>query len=50
MSKLSVEAIKMHLRTLFVKFGLSDLPQNEKRARLAECAVELGLVTPRDLV
>jgi FHA domain len=47
---LSVEAIKMHLRTLFVKFGLSELPQNEKRARLAECAVELGLVTPRDLV
>jgi pSer/pThr/pTyr-binding forkhead associated (FHA) protein len=47
---LSVEAIKMHLRTLFAKFELSDLPQNEKRARLAESALELGLVTPRDLV
>lgn len=47
---LSVEAVKMHLRTLFVKFGLSELAQNEKRARLAEYAVESGQVTPRDLV
>jgi FHA domain/Bacterial regulatory proteins, luxR family len=47
---LSVEAVKMHLRTLFAKLDLSELPQNEKRARLAESAIELGLVTPRDLV
>jgi hypothetical protein len=47
---LSVEAVKMHLRTLFVKFEISNLPQNEKRSRLAECAMQYGLVTPRDLV
>jgi pSer/pThr/pTyr-binding forkhead associated (FHA) protein len=46
---LSVEAVKMHLRTLFVKFELGDLAQNEKRARLAECALEYGLVSRRDL-
>lgn len=47
---LSVEAVKMHLRTLFIKLELSDLPQNEKRARLAECAFQLGLVSQHDLV
>src|ERR1700733_14147817 len=31
---LSVDAVKMHLRTLFGKFGLGDLPQNQKRAKL----------------
>jgi hypothetical protein len=39
----------MHLRTLYAMFGLADLPQNEKRARLAECVLELGLVTQRDI-
>lgn len=46
---LSVDAVKMHLRSLFARLALSDLPQNQKRARLAECALELGLVTQRDL-
>jgi hypothetical protein len=46
---LSVDAVKMHLRTLFGKFELTDLPQNQKRARLAECAVEYGVITERDL-
>lgn len=46
---LSVEAVKMHLRTLFAKFELSELPQNEKRARLAECVMQFGVVSPRDL-
>lgn len=46
---LSVEAVKMHLRTLFVKFELADLPQNEKRARLAECALQYGVISQRDL-
>lgn len=45
---LSVDAIKMHMRTLFGKFELGELPQNEKRARLAECALLYGAVTPRD--
>lgn len=29
---LSIDAVKMHLRTLFAKFELSELAQNEKRA------------------
>ena len=32
---LSVDAVKAHLRVLFERFGLDDLPQNQKRARLA---------------
>jgi hypothetical protein len=46
---LSVDAVKTHLRTLFRRFEISDLPQNQKRARLVECAFQLGLVTERDL-
>jgi DNA-binding NarL/FixJ family response regulator len=41
---LSLDAVKTHLRLLFHKFGIEDLPQNQKRARLAEIALELGLV------
>ena len=40
---LSLDAVKTHLRVLFRKFGLESLPQNQKRARLAEMALELGL-------
>ena len=46
---LSVDAIKMHLRTLFGKFGLSDLPQNQKRARLAETALQTGTISRHEL-
>lgn len=46
---LSVEAVKTHLRTLFQRFGIEDLPQNRKRARLVELAFERGAVVPRDL-
>jgi pSer/pThr/pTyr-binding forkhead associated (FHA) protein len=46
---LSVEAVKMHLRALFAKFELTELPQNEKRVRLAECALQFGVVTQREL-
>jgi DNA-binding CsgD family transcriptional regulator len=46
---LSVEAVKTHLRTLFQRFGVEDLPQNAKRARLVELAFETGAVAPRDL-
>lgn len=41
---LSVDAVKTHLRMLFHKFGIEDLPQNQKRARLAQIAEESGLV------
>jgi len=45
---LSVEAVKTHLRELYKRFGLEDLPQNQKRTRLAERALELGLAAPRE--
>jgi DNA-binding CsgD family transcriptional regulator len=46
---LSVDAVKTHLRALFGKFGIEDLPQNQKRVRLAELALRNGTITPRDL-
>jgi pSer/pThr/pTyr-binding forkhead associated (FHA) protein len=46
---LSVEAVKTHLRTLFAKFGVEGLPQNQKRAKLIERAFQTGLVSERDL-
>jgi len=46
---LSVDAVKTHLRALFRKFGIEDLPQNQKRVRLVECAFQWGLVAERDL-
>jgi hypothetical protein len=46
---LSVDAVKMHLRALFGKFGLTELAQNEKRVRLAQRALQFGVVTQRDL-
>lgn len=39
---LSVDAVKGHLRTLYRKFGIEDLPHNQKRARLVELAIEGG--------
>ncbi|MGI8659481.1 MAG: FHA domain-containing protein [Thermoleophilaceae bacterium] len=46
---LSLEAVKSHLRKLFEKFALAELPQNEKRARLVDRAFALGLVSEREL-
>ncbi|WP_255450434.1 FHA domain-containing protein [Skermania sp. ID1734] len=46
---LSVDAIKTHLRALFSKFGVEDLPQNQKRIRLAELAMQNGVISERDL-
>jgi pSer/pThr/pTyr-binding forkhead associated (FHA) protein len=45
---LSVDSVKNHLRTLFGKFGVEDLPQNQKRARLVELAFTSGLVSERN--
>jgi hypothetical protein len=44
---LGVDAVKGHLRTLYRKFGIEDLPQNQKRARLVELAIEGGYLGPR---
>jgi DNA-binding CsgD family transcriptional regulator len=46
---LSVDRVKTHLRILFEKFGLTDLPQNRKRLELVQRALLSGLVTPGDL-
>jgi hypothetical protein len=46
---LSVDAVKGHLRSLFEKFGISDLPQNQKRVRLVELALRNGAISIRDL-
>lgn len=46
---LSVEAVKAHLRALFERFGISDLPQNQKRLKLVENALRSGAVTPSEL-
>ena len=46
---LSIDAVKTHLRALSVKFGIGDLPQNRKRARLVELALQNGAISERDL-
>jgi DNA-binding NarL/FixJ family response regulator len=45
---LSVDAVKAHLRVLFDRFEIRDLPQNEKRAKLAATALLTGVLTVRD--
>ena len=45
---LTVDAVKAHLRVLFERYGLSQLPQNEKRARLVAAVLDSGALAPRD--
>jgi hypothetical protein len=45
---LSVDAVKAHLRVLFDRYGLSGLPQNEKRSRLVATVLVSGVLTPRE--
>jgi pSer/pThr/pTyr-binding forkhead associated (FHA) protein len=45
----SVAAVKKHLKTLYERFGVDHLPQNEKRARLVERAFAGGFVPESDL-
>lgn len=46
---LSVDAVKTQLRALFQKFHIEDLPQNQKRVKLVERVLGLGIVSRRDL-
>jgi len=46
---LSLDSVKGHLRTLFERFGIGDLPQNQKRVRLVELALRQGAISVRDL-
>jgi FHA domain/Bacterial regulatory proteins, luxR family len=45
---LSVDAVKGHLRALFEKFDVGDLPQNQKRLALVQRALQSGLITERE--
>jgi pSer/pThr/pTyr-binding forkhead associated (FHA) protein len=46
----SPETVKSHMHVLFQLFGLDDVPQHKKRARLAQAALERGVITSADLV
>jgi pSer/pThr/pTyr-binding forkhead associated (FHA) protein len=46
---LSLDAVKGHLRVLFAKFEVDQLPQNEKRLRLAERALNSAAVSVAEL-
>jgi pSer/pThr/pTyr-binding forkhead associated (FHA) protein len=46
---LSVDAVKTHMRALFEKLGVEDLPQNQKRAALVERALQSGIISRREL-
>jgi hypothetical protein len=46
---LSVGTVKTHMRALFTRFGIDELPQLEKRRRLVALAFATGLVSERDL-
>jgi hypothetical protein len=46
---LSLDAVKSHMRALFARFGVEDLPPNEKRTRLVERALAGGVVRAEHL-
>jgi pSer/pThr/pTyr-binding forkhead associated (FHA) protein len=47
--QLSVDAVKTHMRALFEKLQVADLPQNRKRVALAERALQSGAISRREL-
>ena len=47
---MSVDSVKTHVRSLFAKLDVGDLPQYQKRTELARRALERGLVTRSDLI
>jgi hypothetical protein len=46
---LSLSAVKGHLRVMFSRFGLGEVPQNQKRVLLAERALATSVVREEDL-
>jgi pSer/pThr/pTyr-binding forkhead associated (FHA) protein len=46
---LSVDAVKTHMRALFEKFELAEMPQSQKRVALVQRAMQSGLISARDL-
>jgi hypothetical protein len=47
---LSRDGVKTHVRSLFTKLGVGDLPQYQKRTELARRALDRGLVTRAELI
>jgi DNA-binding CsgD family transcriptional regulator len=45
---LSQDGVKTHVRALFAKLGIDELPQYRKRTELAHRALDIGLVGRRD--
>jgi pSer/pThr/pTyr-binding forkhead associated (FHA) protein len=45
----SVEAVKTHMRALFDRFEIGDLPRQAKRSQLVKRAFQTGAITQRDL-
>ncbi len=46
---IGIDTVKAHLKALYERFQVEDLPHQQKRARLVELALQSGTVTPRDL-
>jgi hypothetical protein len=46
---LSQNGVKTHIRALFAKLGIDQLPQYSKRTELAHRALDLGIVGRRDI-
>jgi len=46
---LSVGAVRTHLRVLYAKLGVEELPHNQTRVHLVERALSTGLISERDL-
>jgi pSer/pThr/pTyr-binding forkhead associated (FHA) protein len=46
---LAVGAVRAHLKVLYAKLGVEELPQSEKRVRLVERAFSAGLISERGL-
>jgi FHA domain-containing protein len=45
---LSVDAVRTHLRVLYAKLGVEDVPPDQKRVRLIERAFHADLISERD--
>jgi len=46
---ISVGAVRTHLRVLYAKLGVEQLPQSDMRALLVERAFSAGMISERDL-
>ena len=46
---LTPDGVKTHIRSLFAKLEIEDLPQYRKRTELARRAIDSGIVTRSEL-